>query len=92
MDPGGGQNRLLRPFGRLLGAKSAPGGLPGRSGTGSGVLWGPSWGALGGPWRHLGPLLAPLGPSWAPSGALLGSILASRGLLFGTFLFLFEAP
>ena len=38
MDPRGGQNRLLSPFGRLLGAKSAPGGFPGRSGTGSGVL------------------------------------------------------
>ena len=80
MDPRRSQNRPPEwpkwpPGGlRLLGARSAPGGRPGRSETASGRLLGRSW-------RLLAPSWAALGASWgrlgAPGAVLGGSPLTS---------------
>ena len=60
--PRRGQNGLLEASGGLLGARSAPGGRPGRSETAPGRLLGRSW-------RLLGPSWAALGASWGRLGA-----------------------
>ena len=77
MDPAGGQNRLLRPFGRLLGAKSVgPRWLPR-------PLWNRLRGALG---AFLGRSRRSLEASWAALGAswaVLGAVRGPPGLNFG---------
>ena len=70
------------------GSKIAPGGLPGPSPRAQPkvvTFFAPFLGLLGGPWAAPGGLWGRLGTSGAAPGALLGSILAFRGALFGAF-------